>query len=260
MKSLYESILGSNGVGIDTLIKKWCEENGISFNGEQDYEIKNHIIYPKENTYVMLYLGQLYDELPEYIQFADGPYNLNLICERHSQKYQSIKSFRGLPENVNCLNIHYMDDIKIPELKIKTSEIDISGNGIFQPHNVLNIEYSNKCKLNHPGINPKSIIFREVTTAYKLSPKSKFKGFTKLYDHTTSSDNMFCKILGRHHQTSVSKRKIDIISRRELSMEENKDLDKLLNSAGLNDLKYIQWAPWCPQRELVCENNTWYSI
>lgn len=185
---------------------------------------------------------EYYNELPEYIQFVDGPYKLHIgSCDYSgNQKISTIKSFRGLPENVRKIYIEFEGPIKIPELKIKTCEICIYNNGIFQPHNVLSIEYNDKYVENSSRYDPQNIWVSGITTDMrKLSSKSKFKGFTKIEFDDFVGDKypaeMFFDIIDfDKHLNSVSPHvKVP------LSSEEEKSFDGLLKSLGFVDVKEI---------------------
>jgi hypothetical protein len=261
MKTLYESILSVNNVGLDNLIRNWLTEHQI-FEDTNAYTIKNHIIYPKEHSHVFLFSGdECYNELPEYIQFADGPYKLHIGSVECSGDFRTIKSFRGLPENVRKLFIEFEEPIKIPELKIKTGEICIYGNGIFQPYNVLNIEYSNKYIEDSSRYDPQCIWITGITNDIrKLSSKSKFKGFTKVeFDEFVGDKypaDMFFDIIdfdkhtnGIRPQTRVS-----------LSKKENEDLDELLKSLSWGDVEEIINIGHAEDDnfyELIKQSDTW---
>ena len=174
MKSLTESILGSNRAGIDVSIRNWLEENNVIKNNE--YKIKNHIIYPNDDVDVQLF-DRDYNELPEYIQFADGSYSLiigDILHASHEKRSKEIKSFRGLPKNVSRLGIGFnKKNIKLPELNIKTSRVRIwDGNVII--NNKLNITHDDKYIFTPK--TEKSVVFDTFINC-KERTKSTFQGF-----------------------------------------------------------------------------------
>lgn len=117
MKTLYESILSSSGVGYTEKIKSWVDENMVIFNGS--YVIRNNKIYPEDGSVVKLFNNGI-TELPEYINFADGNYAL-FLGDYHVRYRDTIDitSFRGLPNSVNNLIIAFSLSAKIPMLDIK---------------------------------------------------------------------------------------------------------------------------------------------
>ena len=104
------------------------EENNVIKNFKNnEYKIKNHIIYPDDDSIVTLFTGDM-DELPEYIQFGDGEYTLRLggTGGYHAVTKKNIKSFSGLPKEVKKLHIEFPRNISYPGLDIKVFEVYIS--------------------------------------------------------------------------------------------------------------------------------------
>lgn len=102
------------------IIEEWCKEHKI-YNGNFKINSKKEI-EPVNLTSRLVLDYEDYDELPKYIKFASHE-NLDLtigvsrLQGMYSNKKISIKSFRGLPEQVRYLNIKVNLDY-FPELKI----------------------------------------------------------------------------------------------------------------------------------------------
>lgn len=128
MKTLRESILSTSNVGANARIKNWIKENGVL--KENEYTIKNGIIYPYKNCVVYLFNDKMV-EMPDYIKFADGDYTL-LLGGSFSRDYgwnssyinipKKVISFNGLPKTVAILSICFSLRSTIPSLDIKVKE------------------------------------------------------------------------------------------------------------------------------------------
>jgi hypothetical protein len=154
MKTLCESILGSNRTGIKQIITNWLLNNRI-FTDESRFDIINSIIYPKENTSVTLFAGDMC-ELPEYIQFGDGEYTLRLGVTNYStynppQTKVDIRSFRGLPNRVKNLFIEFPSMLHIPSLDIEVSN-KCAVYSSCHMDGKLNIKYAGKSQDIKPTI------------------------------------------------------------------------------------------------------------
>ena len=130
MKSLYESILGSNSAGIDSKIKEWCDAHGI-YSG--DYVIgKDKKIYKgTQSSAAKLILDYSdYDELPDYINFGHCDRATLVVGQRVSSRgsfepLPNIKSFRGLPDEAFAVIIRPVKNTVIPEWNVKTSKFTL---------------------------------------------------------------------------------------------------------------------------------------
>ena len=131
MKSLYESIIGSNSAGIESKIREWCDAHNI-YNG--DYVIgKDKKIYKGPSNLVARAIARLsldysdYDELPDYINFGHCD-SATLVVGQKVSKHGSfeplptIKSFRGLPDEAFAVIIRPMKNAFVPSWHIKTSK------------------------------------------------------------------------------------------------------------------------------------------
>lgn len=124
MKSLKESILGSINTGKQKVLKdkieQWCEKYK-PFNGFYKINSNNEIETAKGNELILEYID--YDELPEYIQFADNE-SLTIYIGGDHRSYskrtiiRNIKSFRGLPKICHGLYFNNCHIKKLPKLEI----------------------------------------------------------------------------------------------------------------------------------------------
>lgn len=126
MKSLKESILSSTKTGkegISDLIEKWCKKYK-PFNGFYKINSNNEIETTKGNEImgndlILEYID--YDELPEYIQFAENEFLKIYIGGEYNKRTitRNIKSFRGLPKI--CKDLYFWNCYikKLPKLEIK---------------------------------------------------------------------------------------------------------------------------------------------
>ena len=127
MKSLKESILGSTNTGKQKVLKekieKWCKKYK-PFNGFYKINSNNEIETTKGNEImgndlILEYID--YDELPEYIQFAENEFLKIYIGGEYNKRTitRNIKSFRGLPKI--CKDFYFWNCYikKLPKLEIK---------------------------------------------------------------------------------------------------------------------------------------------
>jgi hypothetical protein len=125
MKTLKESILSSTKTGKQKVLKdkieEWCEKYK-PFNGFYKINSNNEIETITGNELILDYID--YDELPEYIQFADNK-NLTIYIGGDASSYskrtiiRNIKSFRGLPKICYDLYFNNCHIKKLPKLEIK---------------------------------------------------------------------------------------------------------------------------------------------
>lgn len=238
MKTLYESILSVNNIGIDTLIRTWLEENNVI--KDNAYKIKNHIIYPNDDVDVQLF-DRDYNELPEYIQFADGYYYLKLGCVASyvsSNPLKEIKSWRGLPKRVTQLTLDFEEKLKFPELKINTGCLNIYSVGMFNKQNKLNITYDKK--MDMPDGNTGEELYE--FGVYGVVHFNYCDG-EDLMDLQNCKFNGFGTLKFGDYSDDVTKIITDIFDYRrykQLTRQQKLKLEKLLKSIGFDSVKFIK--------------------
>ena len=158
MKSLYESILGSTKSGKRALVEQWCVENR-PFNGHYEITSNNEIKCTQVgNSLTITY--ENYNELPDYIQFADDP-NLKVTLGGGMYRGHRVapKSLRGLPKRCKAFNIE-LNAIELPDLDITTEYLSIQT--YITKLNKFNVNFvGDPCKLRIRAFEIKS--FDELT-------------------------------------------------------------------------------------------------
>lgn len=266
MKSLYESILSVNNVGLDGMIRTWLEENGIISGG---YTIKNHIIYPNDGADVQLFpRGGDMEELPEYIQFADGDYNLlfgffsNFNRNSNVDDTKDVKSFRGLPSKVRSFSLNSPPKTaRWPELNLKVTQF--FSLGYVNPSNKINIEHVDGKKII-PGPDARvehspNLIF-DLRIMYNTNHNSniKLKGFgvINIYDDEGLSEiRSICK----SEKTVMNKDKWET----PVSKKVSKFIDKFIKEQYELKLEDEYYCLICDDFYLIKNingDNKWYQF
>jgi len=126
MISLYESILGSTKSGKRALVEQWCVENR-PFNGHYEITSNNEIKCTQVGNALTISYED-YNELPDYIQFADDP-NLEVILGGGMYRGRRVapKSLRGLPKRCKVLNIN-LNALELPDLEITVDSLVVQTN------------------------------------------------------------------------------------------------------------------------------------
>lgn len=238
MISLYESILKSVGAGKKVMIDKWCQEN-MPFEGHyeitKDLEIKStQIGQPLTISY------EEYNELPDYIQFADDP---TLVVKLGAGSYRSIrvapKSLRGLPKKCKSLEI-LLNAVELPDLEITVDHLFVQTNVV---------------KLNKFNVNFEGEVCRFKIRSFKI------KSFDELTIKGVKTIDMvndfnwgdeFSKQIARkadmnkykgHYETPVTDRGLEVI---------NSFFGKHIDISDLQEIDYTQ------NSRLVKRNGKWY--
>ena len=142
MKTLYESLLDDEDILIkDTIehskkriIEMWCEDHNV-FDGK--FKVNDKYKIEKTDKNSILYLDYIeYDELPDYIQFADDDSLIVKLGLRKGDRFEykvgKIASFRGLPNKVYAMVIN--TNLTFDELqKTYTDRITSRIFGCFEP-------------------------------------------------------------------------------------------------------------------------------
>lgn len=116
MKTLKESILRSVQAGKYTIIEEWCKkylQDPFTINSKNEVCMSYHRLTLDFEDY---------NELPEYIQFADDDrLEISLLDRESSGK---VTSLRGLPKI--CKNLYFYLEKEIPALEIKViNEVEL---------------------------------------------------------------------------------------------------------------------------------------
>lgn len=225
-------------------IEMWCEEHRI-FDGK--FKVNDKYKIEKTDKNSVLYLDYIeYDELPDYIQFADDDsliIKLGLRKEdRYGYKVGKIESFRGLPNKVYAMvintNLTYLPDLEIscPRITFNTPWVKKYGKIIIHD----NKEY-----------------IRFNNTVYGLTeiPKSIRVEGTKALILTNCADfgDNFSKLLNRKAPMNNYKRLSDPVT--DEGMENVKKF--LGKSIDINDLWEIQYTQ---NSKLVKYRDKWYRV
>ena len=122
MKSLYESILGSNRSDLKSTIEDWCDKNLKKWCFASKYEVNNKFqIEPEGRTFGLLF--DSYDELPDYIKFI--PNTLYEVYLGGDDK-TDFKSFKGIPDKMRELHIDGRQSKVLPTIDAEVG-INIGG-------------------------------------------------------------------------------------------------------------------------------------
>lgn len=112
MKSLKESILSATKAGKYALAEDWCNkylDSPFTINSKNEVCISNH--------YLTLNFED-YNELPEYIQFADDDRLEISLLDR--ENHEKVTSLKGLPKICNKLNLNLGKEIPAFEMTVLT--------------------------------------------------------------------------------------------------------------------------------------------
>lgn len=161
MKSLYESILGTNSAGIEARIKEWCDAHDI-YSG--DYVIgKDKKIYKRSQSSASKLILDYsdYDELPDYINFGHCDRATLVLGQRQSKRgsfepLPTIKSFRGIPDEAFAVIVRPMKNNIIPKLDIKTPKFTLLCVHLTKGSEKLNIDASNSNTISKISLSPDS--------------------------------------------------------------------------------------------------------
>lgn len=254
MKTLYESLLDDEDILIkDTIehskkriIEMWCEDHNV-FDGK--FKVNDKYKIEKTDKNSILYLDYIeYDELPDYIQFADDDSLIVKLGLRKGDRFEykvgKIGSFRGLPNKVYAMvintNLTYLPDLEIscPRITFNIPWVkDYRGNIIIHDNNQY-VRFNNTIY----GLN-------EIPKNFKIEGAK-----TLILTNCADFGDNFSKLLNRKAPMNKYKNKFEFPVTEEGIENVKKFLGKSIDIKKLQEIQYTQ------NSKLVKYKDKWYRV
>lgn len=246
MITLYESILGTTKSGKTALVDLWLKEHLPDCYDQLTLKSDGKIYWTGNQEKTLNVRYDTYDELPDFIQFADDDdMRLRIGNGTYMTKLNNVSSFRGLPKKVKTCAFLLNSDT-LPEFEITCGFIDVN----ITPAT----KRKGKIVVNFEGDNRR---FRVRSFGYR--PPKEFEEAFEL--HNVRAIDMvndfhfgdeFSKRIARKTQMNKYKNKYEFPISKEGLEVVNTFFGKKTDVKGLEEISYTQ------NSKLVKHKGEWY--